>query len=68
MGKLIAVVGASGVGKTTVVQVLTKTGDFAVAYEQHTERPFQSLFKRDSQFALANQLDYLIYRTEQEIQ
>ena len=68
MGKLIAVVGASGVGKTSIVQVLTKTGDFAVAYEQHTERPFQTLFKRDSRFALANQLDYLIYRTEQEKQ
>jgi len=68
MGKLIAVVGASGVGKTSVVQVLTKTGDFAVAYEQHTKWPFQTLFKRDSRFALANQLDYLIYRTEQEKQ
>ena len=66
MGKLIAVVGASGAGKTSLVRALTKTGDFAVAYEQHTERPFQTLFKQDPLYALANQLDYLLYRTEQE--
>jgi deoxyguanosine kinase len=66
MGKLIAVVGASGAGKTSLVRALTKTGEFAVAYEQHTERPFQALFKRDPRFALANQLDYLLFRTEQE--
>ncbi len=66
MGKLIAMVGASGAGKTSLVQALTKTGDFAVAYEQHTERPFQAIFKRDALYALANQLDYLLYRTEQE--
>jgi deoxyadenosine/deoxycytidine kinase len=66
MGKLIAVVGASGVGKTSLVKALTQTGNFAVAFEQHTERPFQALFKRDPQYGLANQLDYLLYRTEQE--
>jgi deoxyadenosine/deoxycytidine kinase len=66
MGKLIAVVGVSGVGKTSLVQALTKAGNYSVAYEQHIERPFQALFKRDSRYALANQLDYLLYRTEQE--
>ena len=66
MGKLIAVVGASGAGKTSLVHALTKTGNFAVAYEQHTERPFQALFKRAPLYALANQMDYLLYRTEQE--
>ena len=66
MGKLIAVVGASGAGKTSLVHALTNTGNFAVAYEQHAERPFQTLFKGDSLYALANQLDYLLYRTEQE--
>ena len=66
MGRLIAVVGASGVGKTSLVHTLTDTGTFHVAYEQHTERPFQALFKRDPLYALANQMDYLLYRTEQE--
>lgn len=66
MGKLITVVGTSGVGKTSLVQALTIAGNFAVAYELHTERPFQTLFKQDSRYALANQLDYLLYRTEQE--
>jgi deoxyadenosine/deoxycytidine kinase len=66
MNKLIVIVGPSGVGKTTLAQALCKKHDFAIAYEQHTERPFQALFKQDPKYALANQLDYLIYRAEQE--
>ncbi len=66
MAELIAVVGASGVGKTSLVNALAQARHFAVAYEQHAERPFQALFKRDARYALANQLDYLLYRTEQE--
>ncbi len=66
MGKLTAVVGASGVGKTTLVRALAGAGDFAVAYEQHEERPFQRLFRHDRRYALANQIDYLLYRLEQE--
>ena len=66
MGKLISIVGASGVGKTTFMHVLAKAGDFATAYEQHAERPFQKLFKQDKRFALANQIDYLLLRAEQE--
>lgn len=66
MNKLIAIVGASGVGKTTFVEELSKTGQFATAFEQHVERPFQALFKADQKFALANQMDYLLLRAEQE--
>ncbi len=66
MNKLIVIVGASGVGKTTLARALCAKHDFAIAYEQHNERPFQSLFKQDSKYALANQLDYLLYRAEQE--
>jgi deoxyadenosine/deoxycytidine kinase len=66
MNKLIAVVGASGVGKTALVQALAKVHPFATAYEQHAERPFQTLFKNDSHYALANQIDYLLLRAEQE--
>lgn len=66
MNKLISVVGASGVGKTALVQALARTGKFTIAYEQHAERPFQNLFKQDPRYALANQIDYLLLRAEQE--
>lgn len=66
MNKLIVIVGASGVGKTTLMNALTSRREFAVAYEQHDARPFQSLFKEDVRYALANQLDYLLLRAEQE--
>jgi deoxyadenosine/deoxycytidine kinase len=66
MNKLIVIVGPSGVGKTTLARALCKKHDFAIAYEQHGERPFQTLFKQDPKYALANQLDYLLYRAEQE--
>ncbi len=66
MNKLIAIVGASGVGKTTLAKVLSERGGLELALEQHDERPFQTLFKQDSKFALVNQLDYLLYRAEQE--
>jgi len=59
-------VGASGVGKTAFVYALSKTKRFTTAYEQHAARPFQMLFKQDQQFALANQIDYLLLRAEQE--
>ena len=70
MGHLIAVVGASGVGKTALVAALTRTTlqrpSFETAYEGHTDRPFQSLFKDDARYALANQIDYYLFRAEQE--
>lgn len=66
MKPLIVIIGASGVGKTTLMQALCKKYDFAVAYETHDERPFQKLFKQDTKYALANQLDYLIHKAEQE--
>ncbi len=66
MGKLIAVVGVSGVGKTALVHALSRAYPFETAYEQHAERPFQALFKNDPRYALANQIDYLLLRAEQE--
>ena len=66
MNKLIVIVGASGVGKTTLARALSKKQNFAMAFEQHSERPFQELFKQNARYALANQLDYLLYRAEQE--
>jgi deoxyadenosine/deoxycytidine kinase len=66
LAPLISIVGVSGVGKTTFARALCKARDFAAAYEQHKERPFQALFKLDAKYALANQLDYLLCRAEQE--
>jgi deoxyadenosine/deoxycytidine kinase len=66
MGKLIIITGNTGVGKTTLARALAKAGDFNLALEQHSERPFQALFKLDPHYALANQVDYLLLRAEQE--
>jgi len=66
MGKLITIVGPSGVGKTALVHALEKEGDFATALEQHADRPFQALFMQDAHYGLANQIDYLLLRAEQE--
>jgi deoxyadenosine/deoxycytidine kinase len=66
MGKLIVVVGNSAVGKTTLTDALCAAGDFATGLEQHVARPFQTMFKKDAGFALANQIDYLLLRAEQE--
>jgi len=68
MSSLIAIVGASGVGKTSLVRALAKAQPFETAYEEHAERPFQALFKQDQRYALANQIDYLLRCAEQEKQ
>ena len=66
MGKLITVIGPSGIGKTALVRALAKTGNFSVTFEQHEERPFQALLKDDTRYGLANQIDYLLLRAEHE--
>jgi deoxyadenosine/deoxycytidine kinase len=67
MGKLILIVGSTGVGKTALVRALCKQGPFVAGLEEHNERPFQSIFKNDHRYALVNQLDYLLLRAEQEL-
>jgi deoxyadenosine/deoxycytidine kinase len=74
MGKLIAIIGPSGVGKTALARALANAHEpalsevvgFVTAFEQHEERPFQALFKQDSRYGLANQIDYFLLRAEQE--
>lgn len=66
MGKIVAVVGNTGAGKTTLVRALCCVGKFNYGLEQHAERPFQQLFKNDSRYALANQMDYMLQRAKQE--
>lgn len=68
MAKLIVVVGNSGVGKTTLTRALCDGGGYNPGLEQHVERPFQASFKNDRRtYALANQIDYLLLRAEQEV-
>ena len=68
MGKLITIVGNTGIGKTTFTRELCRAGAFATGLEQHIERPFHVLFSQDlHRFALANQIDYLLLRAEQEL-
>lgn len=67
MGKLIVIAGNSGVGKTTLARAMCALRPFAIGLEQHAERPFQALMSANpARFALANQVDYLLLRAEQE--
>ncbi|MGW8226261.1 MAG: deoxynucleoside kinase [Anaerolineales bacterium] len=69
MGKLVAVVGNTGVGKTTFIEAICRDSGFICAKESHESRPFQELFTQDhKKYALANQLDYLLSRADQEIE
>jgi deoxyadenosine/deoxycytidine kinase len=69
LGKLAAVVGNTGVGKTTLVEAICRHADYVCATEDHEGRPFQELFTQDHpRYALTNQLDYMLRRADQEIQ
>jgi deoxyadenosine/deoxycytidine kinase len=69
MGKLIAVIGNCGTGKTTLTQRLCERGHFLALLEQHKERPFQEQFSTDlKKYSLSNQIDYMLFRAEQELQ
>ena len=68
MGKLITIIGNSGTGKTTFAVKLCEAASYHALLEQHKERPFQQQFSNDlKQFSLSNQMDYLLFRAEQEI-
>jgi deoxyadenosine/deoxycytidine kinase len=67
MGRLITVVGNSGVGKTALTRRLCELAPWVTGLEEHKERPFQRLFAdRRQRFAFPNQIDYLLLRAEQE--
>jgi deoxyadenosine/deoxycytidine kinase len=67
MGKLITVVGNSGIGKSTLTVKLCEAGSFVALLEKNVERPFQKKFQEDlKRFSLPNQVDFLLFRAEQE--
>jgi deoxyadenosine/deoxycytidine kinase len=68
MGILIATIGPSGVGKTSLVRALAQAHPFATALEQHEERLFQVLFEQDPRYGLINQVDFFLLRASQEHQ
>lgn len=65
MGRLITITGVSGAGKTTFAQRLGEITGLPVFSEQHNERPFHTNAAKGVS-VLANQIDYLMYRSEQE--
>ncbi len=68
MGKLIAVIGNSGVGKTTFVRKISQKVGLIQCIEEHDSRPFQALFDQHKpDYGFENQVDYLLFRMEQEI-
>ncbi len=67
MSCLITVIGNCGSGKTALTKRLSEHYRLVSLLEQHTERPFQARFQSELKtFALANQIDYLLFRGEQE--
>lgn len=68
MGKLVVVVGNTGVGKTTLVKALCEQGDFICATEDLAGAPFQTQFSQEREkYALVNQLDFLLRRANEEL-
>ncbi len=69
MGKLITITGVSGTGKTTFAQKLGEITGVSMYLEQHTQRFFHDEAITDPEkFMLQNQMDFLFYRTEQELE
>jgi deoxyadenosine/deoxycytidine kinase len=56
------------VGKTTFVRKISGKAGLIQCVEEHDSRPFQALFAQNKlEHGFANQIDYLLFRTEQEL-
>jgi deoxyadenosine/deoxycytidine kinase len=67
MGKIIAVVGNLGAGKTTLTKLICDKGSYIPYSERPEERPFHTEYGKDQQrWALTNQIDFFLFRCEQE--
>ena len=67
MGKIISVVGNLGSGKTKLTQLICDQGSYIPYWERPEERPFHREYGKDQQrWALANQIDFFLFRCEQE--
>jgi deoxyadenosine/deoxycytidine kinase len=67
MGKIISVVGNLGSGKTTLTKLICDKGSYIPYWERPEERPFHREYGKDQQrWALANQIDFFLFRCEQE--
>jgi deoxyadenosine/deoxycytidine kinase len=65
--RIVALIGNSGAGKTTLAQTLHEQFGYALLVEGHAGRPYQQAFMEDlSAWGFHNQVDYLLYRAEQE--
>jgi deoxyadenosine/deoxycytidine kinase len=68
MGKLITIIGNSGIGKTTLTMKLCEAGSFTALLEKNVDRPFQKIFQDNLKgFSLPNQIDFFLFRAEQEV-
>lgn len=64
----IVVIGNLGTGKSTLTRLIAQRTAYVPYWESPEQRPFQQRFSDDlSRWALANQLDFLVHRAEQEV-
>lgn len=63
----IVVIGNLGTGKSTLTRLIARQTAYVPYWEYPERRPFQQRFSEDlSRWALANQLDFLVHRADQE--